>query len=249
MELSNWSREALWVGVTGVIFLRYLLMAGIPYLYFYGPKAENWKRRKLQAAYPSSRQIRKEIAYSLRSLLIYSAGAWFFLGWILEDRTLRYARVEDFGWLYLGLSFVAMILLHDAYFYWTHRLMHHRVFYKWTHRTHHAFRNPSPWCAFAFHPAEAVLSMGIIPLIVFIIPWHYYAFIAFLSAMTLYDVYIHLGFKLIPMRTAGFSYSPDLHDWHHRRSRGNYGLYFTFWDRLMQTFRTPASPHRHQGAG
>ena len=249
MELSDWSREALWAGVTGVIFLRYLLMAGIPYWYFYGFKAKSWRLRKLQAAYPPARQISREIIFSLRSLLIYSAGAWIFLGWILEGRTLRYARVEEFGWGYLALSFAAMLILHDAYFYWTHRLMHHRALFKWTHRTHHAFHNPSPWCAFAFHPAEAILSMGIIPLIVFVIPWHYYAFIAFLSVMTLYDVYIHLGFRLLPQHPSGISYTPDLHDWHHRRSRGNYGLYFTFWDRWMRTFRAPAVAARHPGNG
>ena len=35
------------------------------------------------------------------------------------------------------------------------------------------------------------------------------------------------------------SFSTD-HNLHHLYGRGNYGLYFNIWDRLMHTFRKPA---------
>jgi lathosterol oxidase len=226
-----------WLVITGIILVRYFLIAGASYGYFYWWKREDWSENKLQSAFPGKRKIFLEIGLSLRTLLIYSAAAWFFLDWLLAGKTLHYAEVDTFGWGYLTGSFLGMVFLHDTYFYWTHRLMHHPRLFRWMHRTHHCFQNPTPWCAFAFHPFEALVSMGIIPLIVFFIPWHYYAFGAFITFMSFYDVYIHLGFRLPGSSRLRLSYTPQLHDLHHSGSPGNYGLYFTFWDRLMNTYQ------------
>ena len=237
METGNLSYTEIWGLITAVIFLRYFLVAGISYGYFYHWKRGEWSYRKIQTQYPGIRQVWKEIKYSLRTLLIYAGGSWFFLGWLEKGLTLRYQEVPEFGWGYLIVSFLIMIFLHDTYFYWTHRLMHHKAFFSWTHRTHHLFTNPSPWCSFAFHPWEAFVSMGIIPIIVFCMPWHYYALLAFISFMTLYDVYIHLGFHLPGFRNPHLQNTAALHDLHHSHVKGNYGLYFTLWDRLMGTYR------------
>ena len=48
----------------------------------------------------------------------------------------------------------AMILAHDAYFYWAHRAMHHRRLFALFHRTHHLSRTPTPWAACASASAE-----------------------------------------------------------------------------------------------
>ena len=225
-----------WLGITGIILLRYVAIAGAFYGYFYCWKKGAWAKNKLQPAFPGKRQIFLELMYSLRTLLIYSAATWFFLDWLLSGKTMHYSEVETFGWGYLLGSFMGMVLLHDTYFYWTHRLMHHPGFYRWTHKTHHRFSNPTPWCAFSFHPLEALVSMGIIPLIVFFIPWHYYALVAFITFMSLYDVYIHLGFRLPGSSRLHLNYTAELHDLHHTGIHGNFGLYFTFWDRLMKTY-------------
>jgi sterol desaturase/sphingolipid hydroxylase (fatty acid hydroxylase superfamily) len=247
MDIQFW----YWLGITGVILIRYLLIAGTSYGYFYCWKKEAMSDNKLQPVFPGKRQVELEITYSLRTLLIYSAASWFFLDWLMAGKTMHYREVADFGWGYLIGSFLGMVLLHDMYFYWSHRIMHHPRVFRWTHRTHHNFRNPTPWCAFAFHPIEAVVSMGIIPLIVFFIPWHYYAFGAFITFMNFYDIYIHLGFRLPGFRRLKLPYTAELHDLHHTGKPGNYGLYFTFWDRLMGTYRPksvqPGEPHLVSG--
>jgi sterol desaturase/sphingolipid hydroxylase (fatty acid hydroxylase superfamily) len=56
-------------------------------------------------------------------------------------------------------------------------------------------------------------------------------------------VYGHLGYELYP---AGFNKSwfgkwintSTSHNQHHQYFKGNYGLYFTFWDRMMGTLRS-----------
>jgi sterol desaturase/sphingolipid hydroxylase (fatty acid hydroxylase superfamily) len=57
-----------------------------------------------------------------------------------------------------------------------------------------------------------------------------------------YNVYGHLGFEIYPK---GFNKNwfgkwmntSVSHNLHHQYFKGNYGLYFTIWDRLMGTLR------------
>ena len=69
--------------------------------------------------------------------------------------TQMYWRIDERGWGWFSLSVVCAILLHDTYFYWTHRMMHHPKLFRWFHRTHHLSHNPTPWTAYAFDPLEA----------------------------------------------------------------------------------------------
>ena len=107
---------------------------------------------------------------------------------------------------------------------------------------HHKSVNPSPWAAYAFHPAEAVLEAGIFPLILFLIPAHPVALFSFVTLMLWFNVYGHLGYELFPAKLyrhplGRWLNSSVYHNLHHERFTGNYGLYFTFWDRWMGTLR------------
>ncbi|MEZ2414197.1 sterol desaturase family protein [Muriicola sp. E247] len=227
----------LWLLVSLLFVLRYLIMAGIPFLVFYVAPGRRLKRTKIQEKRPLGSQIRREILYSLLTLLIYGLGIWIFLDWIQEGSTMHYKNISDYGLAYAFLSFLLMVFLHDTYFYWTHRLIHHKSLFRIIHKVHHQFTNPTPWSAFSFHPFEAVLSMGVIPIIVFLLPWHQYTLIAFISFMTLYDVYIHLGFDPVLLRLGSWQNTASDHNYHHQNARVNYGLYFTFWDQLMGTYK------------
>ncbi|MEM7658110.1 MAG: sterol desaturase family protein, partial [Bacteroidota bacterium] len=127
-------------------------------------------------------------------------------------------------------------------FYWMHRLMHHPRLFKAVHLIHHTSTNPSPWTSYAFHPLEAVIEAGIIPLIAFTLPVHKGAISLFLLFQFVYNVYGHLGYELYPK---GFHKSwigrwintSVCHNLHHKRFHGNYGLYFLWWDRWMGTLR------------
>jgi sterol desaturase/sphingolipid hydroxylase (fatty acid hydroxylase superfamily) len=151
-----------------------------------------------------------------------------------------YADVADYGWGYLVLSFFGSLLIHDAYFYATHRLMHHPRLFKLFHLTHHRSTNPSPWAAFAFSPAEAVVEGAIILVIPLLIPVHAYALLAFLLFMTVYNVYGHLGYEIYPKwlvnsRLGRWLNTSTNHNMHHQYFKGNYGLYFRFWDEVFNT--------------
>jgi sterol desaturase/sphingolipid hydroxylase (fatty acid hydroxylase superfamily) len=135
-----------------------------------------------------------------------------------------------------------MFLMHDTYFYWTHRLMHHPRLFRYFHLVHHQSTNPSPWAAYAFHPLEAIVEVGIFVVFLFTIPIHTTHIVLFFLLSIIYNVYGHLGWELYPK---GFNTSligrwintSVSHNQHHKYFKGNYGLYFLFWDRWMNTLR------------
>ncbi len=138
--------------------VRYVAVAGFAYLLFYVCLRRKVLRRKIQQLFPQSAEVRREVVYSLVSLAIFSGvgvvtAMLFQAGWIK-----LYLDIDRYGWSYLWLSVVALIFIHDTWFYWTHRLMHTRRLFPLVHRVHHLSHNPTPWAAFAFHPTEAVIQ-------------------------------------------------------------------------------------------
>lgn len=233
--------KSYWV-ILIVIFLRYFIIAAVAFSIFYIVKRKSWHFKKLQPAFPAGKDYVREILYSVLTAFIFAAIGYSVFLTPLTAYTQAYFQIQERGVAYLIFSILLIIVLHDTYFYWTHRLMHFPPVYRWFHRIHHQSTNPSPWAAMSFHPLEAVVEAGIIVLVTFLIPVHPLAIGIFLLFMMLYNVYGHLGYELYPK---GFSKSlvgkwintSVNHNQHHVYFKGNYGLYFLFWDRLMGTIR------------
>lgn len=225
---------------TWVQLLRYGVLAGGFYLLFYFFLRNRYLHKKIQARFPSPLKIRTEIFYSLVTILVFSAMGTL-ISWLHHHGfTQVYSSISEYGWLYFVVSILLMLLLHDTYFYWTHRLMHHRKIFPYVHRVHHLSNNPTPWAAFSFHPAEAIIEAGILLLIVFIMPVHPLAVFIFLLIMTIMNVIGHLGYELYPKyflksKWGKWNNTSTHHNMHHRLVHCNYGLYFNFWDRWMKT--------------
>ncbi len=228
------------VAMTLGLVLRYLLTAGLAWFLAYRLFPRRWFHRKIIARLPASSEVRREMWYSLSSVIIFGmVGAGTMLaaraGW-----TQMYWRISTHGWMWFWLSILCAIVLHDTYFYWTHRLMHHRRLFRFFHRVHHLSHNPTPWAAYSFSPAEAVVEAGIFPLAVIVMPMHPFAFMLFMGWQLTYNVFGHTGYEVFPrwlMDTwpGKVLNTPTNHTMHHEFVRGNYGLYFNVWDRLMGT--------------
>src|SRR5688572_31068310 len=136
----------LWATILGVLvgdFLRYFLGAGLVFLVLWKWLGRRLAHRRIAPEYPPVRQVRREFTYSMSTVLIFaSVGFWVYTRALNGCFTI-YSDVADFGWAYTIASLIALILLHDAYFYWTHRLLHHRWLFRF-HAVHHRSRNPSP---------------------------------------------------------------------------------------------------------
>jgi len=225
-----------------LILLRYLIIALVAFLAFYVIWKSQRRFRKIQLKFPENKDYLRELGYSILTVIIFTAIGWLVFMTPIKNYTQVYWNVDDHSLGYFFFSVVLTLLVHDTYFYWTHRAMHHRLFFNVFHRVHHLSTNPSPWAAFAFHPLEAVVEASIVVLIVFLFPVHPLAIALFLLIMMIYNVYGHLGFELYPR---GFSKSTIgkwintsvNHNQHHQFFKGNYGLYFLWWDRWMRTIR------------
>jgi lathosterol oxidase len=168
--------------------------------------------------------------------------------------TKLYYRIDHYGWVYFFFSIVAMIALHDTWFYWTHRAMHWRPLFKLAHRVHHQSHNPTPWAAFSFHPIEAVIESMIYPLVILFLPIHPLAALVWLVYMITMNVAGHLGFELFPRgftehRLLRWHNTSVHHNMHHSHIHCNYGLYFNFWDRLMRTNHVKYEEHFERVVG
>ncbi len=229
-----------WVGFFAVDALRYAIAASIAFAVFWMWRWEALEHRRIQARRPSRKALRREVRYSISTALIFSLVGLGTHQLVRAGVLDMYARIDDRGWPYWILSVGLAIVLHDAYFYWTHRAMHHPWLFKHVHRVHHLSTSPSPWAAYAFAPPEALVNALAFPVILAIVPMHELAAFAFLVYMIVMNVIGHLGIELYPRwfvrsRWTRWYSTSTHHNLHHRDFHGNYGLYFTWWDRAMGT--------------
>lgn len=221
-------------------FLRYLVLAGGAWVLFYVLFRRAMTARKIQPGRPAATQIRREVALSVISFAIFAAVGVLTVALQRRGWLMLYYNVNDYGWGYFALSLVALVLIHDAWFYWTHRLMHWRPLFRHVHAVHHRSHNPSPWAAFSFHPVEALIHAIVFPLVVIVMPVHLYVAGLWLLYMTIMNVGGHLGYELLPHgfarhRLLGWHNTTVHHDMHHSHVGCNFSLYFNLWDRLMGT--------------
>ncbi len=219
--------------MTVIVALRYLLTSG----------GFAWASERRMPGLHSrlGPQIRREIAWSLASAAFYGIPtgviAW---GWRARGWTLLYTNVHDWPLWWLPVSFGLCLVLHDTWFYWTHRLLHRPNWFRVAHAVHHASRPPTAWAAMSFHPLEALSGAVVIPALVFIVPMHVGVLFALLTVMTFMGVTNHMGWEIFPRGLVRGSAGRWLitathHQLHHEKYRCNYGLYFRIWDRLMGT--------------
>ncbi|WP_061250049.1 sterol desaturase family protein [Leptospira alstonii] len=246
--------------VWGILLIRYLLFAGIVFLVVWIFLGKKLSHKLIQGKKPEKEKIIHEVKYSLITFLIFALSGVFIAWSHIQGYNLIYENVDDYGFGYLIFSVFALIFLHDTYFYWTHRMMHHKFFFKHFHLVHHKSTNPSPWAAFSFHPLEAIVEAGILPIVSFVFPLNPAAIFVFLVYMTSLNVLGHLSYELFPSRFLKNKYTnwhntSTHHNVHHKYFNCNYSLYFNFWDRIMGTnhdkyreiFEEVASRTRNKG--
>lgn len=224
----------------GIILFRYFLVAGGTYFFFYSPFSKAFISPQKSDQSPSWRLIRHDIKLSVSSAVVFALAAAYILtmyGWGI---TRLYSHAQQYGLWYLGISYAAVLVLQDTYFYFTHRLFHHPLLFRWLHQGHHRSRHPTPWTSFAFDPLEAIVQSLFLIGIVFVIPLHFITLIAVLITMTVWAVVNHLGIDRLPPSfphhwLGRWLIGPAHHSIHHRKYTLHYGLYFTFWDKLLGT--------------
>ena len=242
----NWD---LYFNDVFIIGSRYLVIATLAFLLFYVLLKKTIAGKKIQKRYPKFIDYSREIGFSVLTVFIMALIPASIIGNpAIAKYTKFYTDINQHSTAWFVLAFPIMAFIHDTYFYWMHRLIHHPALFKIVHLVHHKSTNPSPFAAYAFHPLEAILEAGIFVVFVFTIPVHLFHLLFFFLFMIIYNVYGHLGWELYPK---GFSKhwlgrwinTSVNHNMHHQYFKGNYGLYFLFWDRWMGTIRKDYDEH------
>ena len=206
------------------------------------------KRHKIQTREASAADVRREIASSLRTVLVFSvvyAGLYF--GARAGFFTI-YLGIAPLGWGYMLLSMIGIVVAHDAYFYWTHRLLHLRRFAR-SHRTHHQSITPTAYSCYAFDGVEATMHALFQPLWLLAVPMQLPALMIAIAFMLMRNVFAHSGVELFAHGSSrskwfGWLVTNTDHDLHHASFHYNFGFHFTWWDRLMGTEHPSASELR-----
>jgi sterol desaturase/sphingolipid hydroxylase (fatty acid hydroxylase superfamily) len=194
--------------------------------------------RLMRLPHPKRLQVHREVFNSTRAVVLYNAvqlGARIFvLGFGYVFLINRPIPAWEF-WLSLPL----VIIVHDAYFYWTHRFMHLPGVFRWFHWEHHRSQAPTVFTAYSFSIPEAMVQglFGVFYAAFF--PGNFTTLIVFYTVEIAHTVAIHSGFEFAPkswvLGRFGWLCGATHHDMHHRVGRDGYGLYFRVWDRLMKT--------------
>lgn len=220
--------------------IRYFVLAGIPFIITYILFAKWFAKSKIQKRLAARADFTREILHSLQSTIILSIIGYIVLASPFSKYTQVYRDIHKFPlWWIVGGTILSLII-QDTYFYWMHRTLHHKNLFKYTHLLHHKSTNPSPWTSYSFHFFEAWTEGAILIIISMIMPIHTLTIFLFTVTSFIVNVYGHLGYEIAPRwfrKSFLFQFinSSVYHNMHHSKFKGNYGLYFRVWDRIMKT--------------
>ena len=220
-------------------FGRYLIAASLVAAAVWLLRRTSWASRKIQTREATMSDFRRELFASVRTVIVYVATS-ILIVWGIRNGI--YTKIEGSFGVWTDLALLAAILVaHDAYFYWAHRMMHHPRMFKSFHRFHHRTVTPTAWAAYSFAWPEAVVMAVFMPIWLFFIPTPGTVIFPFLAIMILRNCMGHAGLEL---HARGWASHPILkwisttthHDLHHAGSFShNFGFYFTWWDKMMGT--------------
>ena len=224
-----------------MISIRYLVVAG---LFFYFTQ-KLWAQRTRTAMVNSKPQFKgqlnHELKFSMVTVLIFALGGLNFIFAKESHWGLIYTDIGEWGMGYFIFSIFLMLILHDWYFYWTHRWLHRKENFGRFHSVHHRSKVTTPFTSQSFHWVESFINMGPSLIFPFIFPLHPTAYIIFTIVAFAYNVYGHGNYDFLPKRWRNHALfrwinSPSNHGYHHDQINGNYGFYTTIWDRAHGTY-------------
>lgn len=248
VSLSPWDDPAAWLAVAQQ-FQRSFTMEFVFYavgvlLLWLGLHVLLRRRlaHRLIGAWPQGRDMRREAMYSLTSMMVFAAISLVVFAGVIAGRIEIDADPTQHGWWWAVLSLPALILWHDAYFYVTHRLLHTPWWFRHVHGLHHRSRHPSPWAAYAFHPIEALINGLYVPLALLVVPLPGIVLFAAGIHQIVRNAHGHAAVEVMPRGfirhwLGGRFTTTTHHHLHHEFAQGNYGLWFTWWDRWLGTER------------
>ncbi|HKQ84366.1 MAG TPA: sterol desaturase family protein [Steroidobacteraceae bacterium] len=230
--LERWAWPGLLTFSVTLSLLFYGLGAGASYYWHF-----RYNRSRLMPDYvPNWRENRKAIWLSVinvigSGLLILPLQLAVFSG-----HSQLYGPLMQRGWSWAVLSIAGALVFAETGIYWIHRVLHTPFLFRWLHHRHHRFRMPTPFVGFASHPLDSFALTIPYHLYAFLVPMPEVAYLGFIGLASVWTLLIHDRVVWVPPRLVN---NTGCHTVHHWYARHNYGNYFTFWDRLGNTYFDP----------
>jgi sterol desaturase/sphingolipid hydroxylase (fatty acid hydroxylase superfamily) len=223
------------------VFLLLLAAIGLTFLMEHVLPYENiWNQTHDDAGKDVAHGIVYEIANLITLLVFILISSMLLPEWNLWPQSLP-----------IVVQFLLAILIVDCTMtmihYWSHR-----VSWLWRlHAVHHGVHRLYGFNGFIRHPLHQVLDIvvGTLPLVLIGLPVPVAVLLGFAIALQLILQHANVNYALGPLQKL-LAIGP-VHRLHHVNWAGegdvNFGLFFTFWDRLLGTFRLPSG--RRLGMG
>ncbi|MDH7975464.1 sterol desaturase family protein [Sphingomonas sp. AR_OL41] len=236
------SRFALhWVHSFQIEMIRYLIAAaGVALSYW---ALRRWTApRRIQRRLASFADRRREFLLSVQTIAVF--GVVDLIAFAAIGAGIIAIHRGPPNWAIFAAQLVVMIGAHDTWFYWMHRGLHLRALFLKAHAAHHKSRTPTSWASYAFAPIESVFESLYVPVLLFgislVTPVYPLAIFVFLGHQIARNAIGHSGHELAwpgftRSRWTGWLTTTTHHDLHHSEGRYDFGLYFTWWDRIMGT--------------
>jgi Delta7-sterol 5-desaturase len=226
--------------ISMAIVLWYFLSGFILHRFFFVRQSFRCKERKIFSKKYIRNQLRRDLTFRFTSLFIFAISGSLLSYLVQQGYTRMYFDMGAMGWWYLPVSLIALLGLHETYYYWLHRWMHLPKVYQLVHKVHHDSHITSPGSAFLFHPLEALTQAAFLPLVLLFVPAHPVTIVFLLVIMTASGFITHYGFEIYPEKFYRHYIGKWLmgarhHARHQKQYQYNFGLYFTLWDKWKKT--------------
>jgi sterol desaturase/sphingolipid hydroxylase (fatty acid hydroxylase superfamily) len=222
-------------------FVIYVVFAGAFFLLFWvwGRNKMRWRRIQ-PGAENKPHFFSHDLYFSAINILFSGLMVGFLMMMAEQGKTQIYTDINKYSVLWLPVQFLLVVVVQDSYFYWVHRFMHHPRWFHIIHKVHHKSTDPSPLSIFSFHPFETIIEALPSLILPFIFPLYLAVFLIWQLFDLFNNLFAHLGYEIYPknwVRIPFLKYktASTHHNLHHEKFNGNYGLYFTFWDKWMKT--------------
>jgi sterol desaturase/sphingolipid hydroxylase (fatty acid hydroxylase superfamily) len=195
-----------------------------------------YKKNKLNHAYVN-------LVFTIIHLIIHTILAIFIV--FLSE----WCQGNRFGLVYwvnanIFLTIIISVLALDFSSWLVHLVMHKSAVLWRFHLIHHTDSNVDVTTGLRHHPGDSILRGFFFILLIFVSGAPMYAVMIYQTLLVISTSFTHANFHLPKKLDAAISYifvSPDMHKVHHHwklpYTDSNYGAVFSFWDRILGTYK------------
>tara|TARA_B100000674_G_C37603087_1_gene806261 strand:- start:26 stop:760 length:735 start_codon:yes stop_codon:yes gene_type:complete len=193
---------------------------------------------KKERKYPSNTDIIKAIKMNIISVFgIILPLSIFGIAFINKYELYPYNMSREMpDMLTCILHIIAILILSEVLFYTCHRIIHFSYLYNNIHRIHHLHTETFALVAHIIHPIELIIFTTVILIPPILLKSHIMIMWLCTIIINWNGLIIHSGYDFTYKKTIPYILE---HDAHHEFVKYNYGVMFSFMDKLCGTYYLP----------